>query len=90
LKSLFQGGKLSGKSTARRRDSGEFLVKENTKGEAGNGESLRLKDRESARSRTFSVLLFYKKLQGDLEVFFLGVMSIDMKHYTRCQIENSF
>jgi len=72
LKSLFQGGKLSGKSTARRRDSGEFLVKENTKGEAGNGESLRLKDRESARLRTFSVLLFYKKLQGDFGSVFLG------------------
>ena len=48
MKSLFQGGKLSGKCTARRRDSGEFLVKENTKGEAGDSESLRLKDREGA------------------------------------------
>jgi hypothetical protein len=34
LMSLIQEGKLSGKSTAERRNSGEFLENENTKGEA--------------------------------------------------------
>lgn len=51
-----QEGKLSGKSTAGRRDSGELLRREHQRG-SRFGKSLRLKDRGNA-TRYYSVFLF--------------------------------
>jgi len=80
LKSLFQGGKLSGKCTARRRDSGEFLVKENTKGEAGDSESLRLKDREGANTHLLCpfLLIFFGRISHGLHELLGGTININV------------
>lgn len=82
MNSLFKEGSSQAKVLLEDGTLESFLQK-NTKGEAGYGESLRLKDRENATTHFLCPSLIYKNLQGYFGRFFLGVMSLCMEHYLR-------